>query len=402
MSFSSNATVDLSTLARDYPTQMSTKPILDKQWLDNRAVDIVRRLQEAGFESYLVGGCVRDLLAGFHPKDYDIATAAQPNKVKSLISRAYVIGRRFRLVLVKRGLEQFEVATFRRDASPEEIEDESMPSADNIFGTPEEDARRRDFTINGIFYDPIKDEILDYVNGMSDIEGRTLRMIGDPETRLKEDPIRILRALRLSNKLNFTIEPKLRKALISCADELPRSVLPRKREEMLKILRLPDPGRVLVEAHDIRVLNSTWNSLNDVLGDQEKRDLFLLYLGRIHDFVVDRQSPIELFAILATAFAIAKGHLDPTKNVPTGHYSNNEEIKLFLKDEVGVFAAEMNEICGAWEMAPKLLDMETFIRKGRRRQQALISQPSFPLALRLAELEHLLPPQVLHFWKARL
>ena len=168
--------------------EIKQKPHLHASWIDPDAIEIVERLQRAGFTSYLVGGCVRDLLAGIHPKDYDIATNALPNEVKKKVWGSYVIGRRFRLVLVKRGEQQYEVATFRRSSKPEDFsEGEEQPVGDNFFGTPEEDALRRDFTINALFYDPIKDELIDYAKGLADIESCTLRMIGDPKTRILED-----------------------------------------------------------------------------------------------------------------------------------------------------------------------------------------------------------------------
>ena len=182
--------------------EIKQKPHLHASWIDPDAVEIVERLQKAGFTTYLVGGCVRDLLVGIHPKDYDIATNALPNEVKRKVWGSYVIGRRFRLVLVKRGEQQFEVATFRRGSKPEDFtEGEDQPVGDNFFGTPEEDALRRDFTINALFYDPIKNELIDYAKAMADIEATTLRMIGDPKTRIIEDPIRSLRAVLFFKQL---------------------------------------------------------------------------------------------------------------------------------------------------------------------------------------------------------
>ncbi|MEY4617528.1 MAG: poly(A) polymerase, partial [Pseudomonadota bacterium] len=225
------------------------KPTLHANWIEPEARAVVDRLQKAGFQTYLVGGCVRDLLAGIHPKDYDIATSAHPEQVRKIIRGSYIIGKRFQLVLVKRGIHQFEVATFRRNALPEEIEASERSFADNFFGTPQEDAQRRDFTINGLFYDPIRDELIDYVGGRQDIESGLIRMIGDPDYRLKEDPIRILRAIRLSHKLRFSIEETLRSAIEKNSQELVRSILPRKREEYFKLLRLSDPSLVFQELY---------------------------------------------------------------------------------------------------------------------------------------------------------
>ena len=233
------------------------KPTLHSDWIDPYAKDIVSKLKQAGFTSYLVGGCVRDLLAGIHPKDYDIATDAKPNDVRRIIRGAYVIGKRFRLVLVKRGDNQFEVATFRRTALAEDLEAEDAPTGDNFFGTPEEDAQRRDFTVNALFYDPTNNDLVDFIDGVSDVENGLIKMIGDPNERLKEDPIRILRAVRLAHKLRFSLEPNLRGAILRNSSVLGKAVLPRKREEYLKILRLDDPFLALQELYDLNVLEYT-------------------------------------------------------------------------------------------------------------------------------------------------
>ena len=140
---------------------ITEQPRLHQDWINPHAFGIVKALQKHGHTTYLVGGCVRDLLLGIHPKDFDIATSAKPEEVRKIIYRAYLIGRRFRLVLVRRDDTQFEVATFRRMLSDEELESEDI-EGDNMFGTPEEDACRRDFTINGMFYDPIAGELIDF------------------------------------------------------------------------------------------------------------------------------------------------------------------------------------------------------------------------------------------------
>ncbi|MCB0321333.1 MAG: poly(A) polymerase, partial [Bdellovibrionales bacterium] len=217
---------------------VTQKPCLHQEWINRDALEIVRTLQDRGFTTYLVGGCVRDLLLNKHPKDYDIATDARPGDVKRFIANSYIIGRRFRLVLVKRGSQQFEVATFRRDLKDDEVLPEHISGGDNLFGSPEEDANRRDFTINGLMYDPIQDQLLDFCGGLADLEGKTVRMIGEPSQRLKEDPIRILRGIRLAHLIRFSLEPELRQAIQDNAAALLDTALPRRREEILKYLRI--------------------------------------------------------------------------------------------------------------------------------------------------------------------
>jgi poly(A) polymerase len=171
--------------------------------LDRRAVDIVRQLQQAGFEAYLVGGCVRDQLLGLRPKDYDIATSARPNQVKRLFRRSRIIGRRFKLVHVYSGREIYEVATFRREPEAGRKRDSEIIRDDNVFGTAEEDARRRDFTVNGLFLDPSKGEIVDYVGGLGDLERKKMISIGPPDVRFQEDPVRILRLVKFMRRLQL-------------------------------------------------------------------------------------------------------------------------------------------------------------------------------------------------------
>lgn len=202
------------------------------------------RLIDKGFEAYLVGGCVRDLLLNRTPKDYDIATEARPPQVKRTFPRnCRIIGRRFKLAHLHfhRNTKILECSTFRR--TPQDSEnnggdsDDLLIKRDNEFGTAEEDALRRDFTINALFLDPTEDKIVDHVNGLEDIEKRVIRTIGDPEVRFREDPVRILRAAKFAGRLGFTIEERTLKAMATTAGDLVRAAPPRVLEEILRLLR---------------------------------------------------------------------------------------------------------------------------------------------------------------------
>ena len=380
--------------------EIKQRPQLHASWIDPNAKEIVRVLQKEGFKTYLVGGCVRDLLAGIHPKDFDIATNAEPNQVKRKVWGSYVIGRRFRLVLVKRGDQQYEVATFRREMNADDIEpednepDESVdavkapPIGDNFFGTAEQDAIRRDFTINGLFYDPIKDELIDYCNGMVDIQSRTLRMIGHPETRIVEDPVRSLRAIRLSHKLRFAIEPSLRKAIETHAADVARAVLPRRREEYLKFLRLPEPVPAFLELYDLGILNHILPSLVPVFQDPERREIFLHYIHDISIFCKDTSQPAEVF----TPFIM--GYLKAME----GHSDLDRLLGIMMKDELMLFKSEQAFIFSAIELIDSLKDVEGFKRRGHRRQAAFLRHESLLLALRIADVERLLTGEQLLFW----
>lgn len=262
------------------------QPDIAPERLDSDAVRVLLRLRQAGHEAYLVGGCVRDLLIGREPKDFDIATSATPNQVKGLFRNCRLIGRRFRLAHVYfKGGKILEVSTFRAmptmveepqpsEAQEGEVRSEGsehiaaadteaavavengieVPSApvddvqdeeakdlliteDNTFGTAVEDARRRDFTVNGLFYDPAIGRVIDYVNGLRDLSRREIRTIGDPEVRLREDPVRILRAVRFAGKLGLELESRTYAAMEGAVEDLPRCSPPRLLEETFRLLR---------------------------------------------------------------------------------------------------------------------------------------------------------------------
>src|SRR3954464_3240936 len=179
---------------------------LSRDALSPAASKVCTVLREAGFSAYVVGGAVRDLLLGIVPKDFDIATDARPEEVKPLFRRALIIGRRFRLVHVMIGGDTVEVSTFRSaDPDTSEKDEHGRVLRDNVFGNQEEDARRRDFTVNALYFDPASEEVVDFHGGLADLKKRVLRAIGDPETRYREDPVRMLRGVRLGAKLGLTL-----------------------------------------------------------------------------------------------------------------------------------------------------------------------------------------------------
>ncbi|MGE0790330.1 MAG: polynucleotide adenylyltransferase PcnB [Sandaracinaceae bacterium] len=218
---------------------------VQREDVDDDALKVIRRLRRHGYRAYLVGGGVRDLLLGVRPKDFDIATDARPNEVKSLFRNCRVIGRRFRLAHVLFGGGKIiEVATFRRDpfeederGSRDDEDADILIRRDNVFGEPHEDARRRDFTINGLFYDSEDHSVLDYVGGMPDIEGRLVRTIGAPDVRFREDPVRILRAIKFSARLDLGIDPEVYDAMVAQREDLSRAARPRLLEEVLRLVR---------------------------------------------------------------------------------------------------------------------------------------------------------------------
>jgi poly(A) polymerase len=237
----SKAPVDQERLhGRSSPPKPRVRPADDipTASLDQDALRVISRLQRQGFEAYLVGGCVRDLLLGRRPKDFDVATSAHPRQVKRAFANGRIIGKRFRLVHVSYGDHVIETSTFRRAPAPREDDAEDLLiTDDNEFGTAEEDARRRDFTINALFLDPTRRQILDYVGGLDDLDAGVLRTIGDPQVRMAEDPVRILRAIKFATRLGLRIEDATWAAMTETAEDLGRSAKPRVLEEILRLMR---------------------------------------------------------------------------------------------------------------------------------------------------------------------
>ena len=207
----SPATRQASTISTEMHSTPRAEHCISRRNISNGALRVLYRLNEAGYQAFLVGGAVRDLLLGGHPKDFDIATNATPEQVRGLFRNCRLIGRRFRLAHVVFGREIVEVATFRGtsdDGSGDRHLIDGRLVRDNVYGTIEEDALRRDFTVNALYYDIADFSVRDYVGGMHDLEQHTLRLIGDPDSRYREDPVRMLRAARLAAKLDFTIAPE--------------------------------------------------------------------------------------------------------------------------------------------------------------------------------------------------
>ncbi len=214
---------------------------ISRQSIAKEALKVLYRLSGAGYRAYLVGGSVRDLMLGRVPKDFDVATDARPNEVRRLFRNARVIGRRFRLVHVIFPERIIEVSTFRKQPELSERNGgdpgDLLITSDNTFGTPEEDAHRRDFTINALFYDIASFSVLDYVGGVEDLGQRIIRVIGDPQVRFREDPVRMLRACELAGRLNFGVEARAQEAIRRLAPEIRRAAPARLLEELIAILR---------------------------------------------------------------------------------------------------------------------------------------------------------------------
>jgi poly(A) polymerase len=256
---------------------------LSRRQVDPEALKVLYRLQQGNFTAYLVGGSVRDLLLGRKPKDFDIGTSAHPYEVKKLFRNCWIIGRRFRLAHVRFGDKTIEVATFRRQVSIEEAAEaeavaETVRGAeaaghdrfvhrDNTFGTPEEDAFRRDFTINALFYDIATFSIIDYAGGLEDLRAGLIRSIGDPMVRFQEDPVRMLRAVTLAARLGFSIDKPVDDAIAARREDIARSAPARLMDEFYKLLRSGAAERAFRMLAERRLLEPISSELQGRTGD---------------------------------------------------------------------------------------------------------------------------------------
>jgi poly(A) polymerase len=267
----------------------------DPYSLDPDAVKVVQRLERSGFQAYLVGGCVRDLLLAAargagedgssplvqRPKDFDIATSARPEDVRGLFRNCRIIGRRFRLAHVLFGGGKIvEVATFRRNPEGLEDEDDLLIRSDNVFGDAHEDAIRRDFTINALFYEPARHQVLDWCGGVHDLEQRLLRTIGDPNVRFREDPVRILRVIKFAARADLGIDPAVYDAMVAHREDLGRAARPRIFEEVLRLMREGASHRAMYLMWETGVMAVLLPELAAYL-DDDSGDERALFFGRL-------------------------------------------------------------------------------------------------------------------------
>ncbi len=260
-------------------------PEIDPAKLDQDGLKVLRHLRRNGHQAYFVGGCVRDLLLERRPKDFDVATSASPEEVRRTFRNCRLIGRRFRLAHVYfHGHKVIEVATFRKNPveevlseSPQAAEGDLLISEDNVFGTAEEDARRRDFTINGLFYDVTLGEVIDFVGGRADLEARVIRTIGPPDIRIREDPVRILRAIRFCAKLELAIEPATLAAMKANVTELSRCSPARVFEEILRLLRSGASRRAVEIMREIGALAILLPSVDAFLASAPPEEMQRFY-----------------------------------------------------------------------------------------------------------------------------
>jgi poly(A) polymerase len=375
---------------------------LSRDAISPQAAKVCATLRDAGFAAYVVGGAVRDLLLGIVPKDYDIATDARPEQVKPLFRRALIIGRRFRLVHVMLGGETIEVSTFRgADPQTAETDEHGRVLRDNVFGTQEEDARRRDFTVNALYFDPLSEEVVDFHGGLADLKKRLLRVIGDAETRYREDPVRMLRGVRLAAKLGLRLDAATREPIRELAPLMERVPPARLFDEMLKLLLSGHASACLRQLREVG-LHKGLLPLLDVILEQPLGERFVtLALAQTDERVLSERpvSPAFLFAALLwhevlAAWKLRQGRGE--RSVPALETAMDEVLdtqcaKLAITRKL---TATMREV---WAMQPR------FEQRSGQRAYRILEAPRFRmaydfLALRAASGE--VPAELEAWWRA--
>ena len=373
---------------------------IERNRISPAALKVCSVLHEAGFSAYVVGGAVRDLLLGATPKDYDVATNARPEEVKPLFRRAIIIGRRFRIVHVILNQETVEVSTFRAaaDTSDTHKDEHGRVLRDNVFGTQEEDALRRDFSVNALYYDPATEEVIDFHEGLSDLKKRTMRVIGDPVTRYREDPVRMLRAVRLAAKLGLSIESSSRAPIRKLAPLIGNVPPARLFDEMLKLLLSGHASACVRRLRD-EGLSEGLLPLLDVILDQPLGERFVtLALAQTDERIkTDRSvSPAFLFAALLwhEVLAASKAREKKGERPALALEAAMDEVLETQCEKLAItrkLTATMREV---WTMQPR------FEQRSGQRPYRLIESPRFRmaydfLALRAASGE---VPEELEIW----
>ena len=393
-----------------------SKHRLSRRHIDDDALKVISRLQQYDFETYLVGGGVRDLLLDRRPKDFDLGTSAHPQQIKRLFRNCWIIGRRFRLAHIKFGKKTLEVATFRKHVPPEtdteragrEAEHERAKRAaaapgdrqsrtrrviprDNTFGTAEEDAFRRDFTINALFYDASTRSILDYVDGMRDIRGRKIRSIGDPNERFIEDPVRMLRAVVLAARLDLSIDPAVSTAIRRHRGEIVHSAPARLVEELYKIARSGASERIIRDLGDAGLLKFIAPELDRARSDALWKSLGALdrYRRRFDDSPPTLGNAILLGSLVSSFATIER---------PRRRAARDPLAKRPLEVSMGLLPIARRDL----ERLRQILDLQRRLADGHpspRASRILMHRSAFADALTWMEI-HGQTPELLEHWRS--
>lgn len=361
--------------------------------IDSHAFYVIEKLRRKGHKAYLVGGGVRDLLLKQTPKDFDVSTSARPEEIKSLFKNALLIGRRFRLAHIRFGKKVIEVSTFRSGAT----EEDELIIKDNEWGTEEEDVLRRDFTINGLFYDPKTQTVIDYVNGYEDLEKRVLKTIGNPEKRFRQDPVRMIRLIKFSARFGFTIDVPTLEALLKCKDQIIKSSSARVFEELLRMLESGAAKAFFHLLHEYGLLKALFPSLSPHLKTDNHSLFDLLYV--IDDEVKKEKLPIERSLLLACLIfpIFSKGIEEKCKEKnSTPHLGQiAQEAFRAIEEIFHPFFTIPKKIKGSLGFLMTSQYRFIPIDKRKIKKPKPPKDPLFPLALQLLKYRSLASPELL-------
>jgi poly(A) polymerase len=384
---------------------------ISRKQIDPDALKVLYRLHQYNYVAYLVGGSVRDLLLGRRPKDFDIGTSAHPYQVKKLFRNCWIVGRRFRLAHVRFGQKTIEVATFRRQVTADdqaqmdetsavegipldheaELARDRLIHRDNTFGTPEEDAFRRDFTVNALFYNIADFSIIDYTSGLDDLKAGVVRSIGDPNERFREDPVRMMRAVALAARLDFTIDAPIDAAIEQHRAEIARSAPPRLMDEFYKILRAGHSERAFLMMAERRLLEPIASHLQEASGPALWASLSALdgYRRRFAETPEVLTNAILLGSLLVPLGYNARNLIGQA--VPDGEFRREPRLSLGLLPLARRDVERLRQILG---LQRRLTDM-TLSPRARR---ALTHRGPFREALTWLEI-HGDEPEALEHWR---
>ncbi len=357
--------------------------------ISSNALKVVHRLNDFGYEAYLVGGCIRDLLLGLHPKDFDIATNARPEQVRSIFRNSRIIGRRFKLIHVLFGREVIEVATFRASHEGREKKEATRDNRgrilrDNVYGSLEDDAERRDFTINAFYFSPGTEgksspQLIDFSTGMTDLKMKTIRLLGNPRMRYSEDPVRMLRAARFAAKLNFSIEPETESPIFELASLLDGIPSARLFDESLKLLLNGNGLNTMEELQRLQLFEHLFPEASSVMKDHLQAEQLFKAALKSSDLRIQQNRPVTP-AFIYAALLWHPMQLRQQALISNGtHYAialeeaSNETIrKQCLRIAVPKrFTFAVREI---WFLQDRL------VKHSPRKIESIVSQPRFRAA----------------------
>jgi poly(A) polymerase len=384
-----------------YPKE---KHAIQPQHISKCARRTCEELQRAGFVAFVVGGAVRDLLLGMRPKDFDIATNATPEEVRGTFRRSRIIGRRFQIVHVLCGADMVEVSTFRahftREPDAENTDEHGRMLSDNVFGTQAEDAMRRDFTVNALFYDPVREEVWDYVHGLKDIKAKKLVMIGDAATRYREDPVRMLRAARLAAKLGLEIDARTREPIHGMRHLLENVPQARLFEEILKLLLSGNAVECVRVLRELELHHGLLPLLDTALEDPEAGPFAMAALRATDERLAADKPVSPAFLLAALLWGQVERNLKKFESrgqptIPALHAAMHEALDM-QRESLAIprrFDATMKEL---WLMQPR------FLQRGGHRPFRLLEHPRFRaaydfFALRAASANA--PQEVARWWE---